>query len=87
MTIEQLTNAERQEIIDKYYQYNDDRPLTKEILEELGFKRKIDYLEYETKTPLRLFYYGDGVVSTGGMVLFKKLGSVRMLIEALKGDD
>ena len=76
--------------------YFDDRPLTDETLKELGFELVPMYPDSENTTwshpehrfevlqvdgkieSIRLLYHGGN---------FKTVGSVRILIEALKGDE
>ncbi len=71
----------------------DNRPLTKEILKGLGFELVNDHLEtvWKLNNPyIELHPNGDSYLfihSCGTAVIIKTVGSVRMLIEALKGDE
>ena len=73
----------------------DDRPLTDETLNELGFKKSFGTVNrYElTINGVELYYY-DGKTKVEVDIHFvestysyKTIGSVKMLIEALKGDE
>ena len=76
-----------------YEKYNDPRPLTDETLEELGFERRNDHyfkecngIELHSKitypnTEREVFIWLINKTK------YKTVGSVRMLIEALKGDE
>ena len=80
-----LTQAENDRIIDN-------RPLTEETLRGLGFE-KTEYSDYElTINGLEIIVNnGIGRLSMEryriNKVEYKTVGSVRMLIEALKGDE
>jgi hypothetical protein len=104
MAIEQLSNADRQMIIEDYHQFNDDSPLTEETLEELGFEkilggqkigksfmsdRAVHDFHRINKGQLEIVVF-DGEATMPVLYnspTWKTVGSVRMLIEALKGDE
>ena len=71
----------------------DNRPLTDKTLKELGFKKSSYCLEYPQPNPHIEIKGGGGFVflRIDGLVLpyvkFKTAGSVKRLIEALKGDE
>ena len=72
--------------------YNDQRPLTDETLKELGFKKPVKEINkwwYSTSAfDIVLDKNGkDWDAYIYGIHKHKKAGSVRMLIETLKGDE
>jgi hypothetical protein len=84
----------------KFYEnFKDPSPLTDETLEELGFEKKgmkgMEYWEYQfadefylvaKRNPDYAIPYVCGIEASDRPVC-KTVGSVKMLIEALKGDE
>jgi len=97
--IREMTEGAKGNIVDRYTElrdaielkYFDNRPLTDETLRELGFE-KTKYSDYElTINGLEIIVNnGIGRLSMErygiNKVEYKTVGSVRMLIEALKGE-
>ncbi len=83
----ELTNEQRQAIIEKYLSFEDNRSLTDETLKELGFeKTKFPHIMKNKRLTavknnakwLIYFTYEDET--------WKTVGKLKMLIEALKGE-
>ena len=103
MKIEPLSKADllKVEAINDYHLYNDPRPLTDETLDELGFEKRsytwAYYLqdEYGTWDLETIQDDSNGLYSViinhsrhlNIDPVYKTVGSVKMLIEALKGDE
>ena len=77
-----------------YEKYNDPSPLTEETLKELGFEKSFGTVNrYElTINGVELYYYGGetkvevDIHFVESTYSYKTIGSVKMLIEALKGE-
>ena len=76
--------------------FNDDRPLTDETLEELGFEKfRTCYAIKISNDVILRCAVGDNFTNKTSFVTmnvmpsvyYKTVGSVKMLIEALKGDE
>ena len=76
-----------------YDQFYDPRPLTDEALEELGVVLVNDHLEtvWKLREPYTELHPNGGsylfIHSCGTAVIIKTVGKLKMLIEALKGDE
>lgn len=69
----------------------DQRPLTDETLEELGFEKQDDKSWWYMCSQFDVKIMRQGricdVIKINGIHQYKTVGSVKMLIEALKGDE
>ena len=76
-----------------YDQFYDTRPLTDEALKDMGFALVNDHLEtvWKLHEPYTELHPNGGsylfIHSCGTAAIIKTVGSVKMLIEALKGDE
>ena len=97
----ELTNEQRQAIIEKYLSFEDNRPLTEEALKELGFADMYggsDNSRHILITKRHALYSYPILLDDENYIVqlgkyneynpkWKTVGSVKMLIEALKGDE
>ena len=86
-----------EQITDKMYMgepVKDNRPLTDEVLQELGFEYIEDELMWNLDMKDKPFFSIVHYTKTGGYLFIhddvtrlRTVGSVKLLIEALKGDE
>jgi Zn ribbon nucleic-acid-binding protein len=89
-TINMIDNLPIGEAI-KVVSYYDSRPLTDETLKELGFEKQDDgswwYMCSQFDIKLMKSGHIIDVMKINGIHKYKRVGRIKMLIEALKGDE
>jgi len=76
----------KKKITDAMLCFEDKRPLTEETIKELGFVQT-DTFNWINGDMKLWMSNGQVVINIAESLTFKTVGSVKMLIEALKGDE